>query len=126
MAKLALLRHEEGVRLDPDRLVALYSELGERGAEEVMARAMGDLAARLNEMQRLADEGDDAALMRSARILAKGAAQIGMSSFARVANDVIATTRRGDWIAQAATLARLVQIAERSLCAVWDLRRMTR
>lgn len=125
MAKLAVLHHDEGVRLDPDCLVALYSNLGEAGAEQVVCKAMEELAARLTEMQRFADEGRTPALVRSARLLIKVAAQIGMLSFARVAGDVVAAANAGDPAGQAATLARLVRIGDRSLNAVWDLRDMT-
>ena len=94
MAILAVLRHDEGVRLDPDRLVALYSDLGEAGAEQVVCRAMEELAGRLTEIQRFADDGDIAAMTRSARLLVKVAEQIGMLTFARVAGDVLRATSR--------------------------------
>ncbi len=125
MAILAVLRHDEGVRLDPDRLVALYSDLGEAGAEQVVCRAMEELAGRLTEIQRFADDGEIAAMTRSARLLVKVAEQIGMLTFARVAGDVLRATAAGDRAAQAATLARLVRIGDRSLNAIWDLRDMT-
>ncbi len=125
MSVLAVLRHEEGVRLDPDPLVALYSELGENGAERVICRAMEELTSRLSEMMRHADEGQIEPLIRSARLLGKVADQIGMATLARVATDVVRTTEAGDLTSQAATLARLVRIGDRSLTAVWDLRDMT-
>lgn len=125
MAKLAVLRHEEGVRVNPDCLVALYAELGEAGAERVVARTMEELNARLSEMQRFADDGDLVALTRSARVVVKMADQIGLTSFAMVALDVIAAAVAEDHAGQAATLARLLRIGDRSLNAVWDLRDMT-
>jgi hypothetical protein len=125
VAKLAVLHHEEGVRLNPDCLVSLYEELGEVGAEQVVARAMKDLNARLSEMQRHAEADDPDALVRSARLLVKVAEQIGMTTFAVVAADVIETTAACNPVAQAATLARLLRIGDRSLNAVWDLRGMT-
>ena len=69
MPFLAVLRHEEGVRLDPDPLVALYSELGESGAERVLCRAMEDLRSRLSEILRHADEGRGTPVARTARQL---------------------------------------------------------
>ncbi|MFO1175636.1 MAG: hypothetical protein U1E48_10610 [Paracoccaceae bacterium] len=125
MPFLAVLRHEEGVRLDPDPLVALYSELGESGAERVLCRAMEDLRSRLSEILRHADEGRGTPVARTARQLGAVAAQIGLPTLARVAGDVVYSTEAGDPTAQAATLARLVRIGERSLSAVWDLRDMT-
>ncbi|WP_318338533.1 hypothetical protein [Defluviimonas sp. D31] len=111
--------------MDPDCLVALYAELGEVGAERVLGRAMEELNARLTEMQRFVDEGRTAQLTRSARLLIKVAEQIGMPSFARVADDVVRATEAGDNAAQAATLARLIRIGDRSLNAVCDLRDLT-
>lgn len=125
VATLAILRHDERVRLDPDRLVALHAELGESGAGQVVCRAMEELAARLTEIQRLADEGRLAALSRSVRLLAEVAEQIGMPTFARVAGDVLRAAEAGDIAGQAATLARLVRVGDRSFNAVWDLRGIT-
>ncbi len=125
MAKLAVLRHEEGVRLNPECLVALYAELGEAGAEQVMCRTMDEMNARLMEVQRFADEGDGPALRRSARLLAKVASQIGMTTFATVAADVVSASEASDHAGLAATVARLLRIGDRSLTAVWDLRDMT-
>ncbi len=122
MPVLAILRHEEGIRLDPDPLTALYAELGERGAAQVLGRAMEELSARLAEMFRQADDGQDLALARSARLLAQVAAQVGMATLARVAIDVVMATEVADRTAQAAILTRLARIGERSQFAIWDLR----
>lgn len=125
MAKLAVLRHEEGVRLNPDCLVELYSELGEAGAEKVVCQAMEELSAGLADMQRFAERGDTAALARSARVLIELAEQIGMMTVARVAGDVVEAAAAGDHAGRAATLARLMRIGDRSFNAVCDLRDMT-
>jgi len=125
MPKLAILQHEEGVRLDPAPLVALYSDLGQKGAERQLCRAVEELAARMAEVMRHTDEGTGPSVIRTARLLGQVAAQIGMASLARIAADVVATTEIDDYAAQAATLARLVRTCERSLSAVWDLRDLT-
>lgn len=122
MPVLAILRHEEGVRLDPDPLTMLYAELGERGAEQVLWRAMEEVGARMADIFRQADDGQDMALISSARLLAKVAEQIGMATLARVATDAITATEAGDRTAQAAILTRLTRIGERSQFALWDLR----
>jgi len=125
MPLLAILRHEEGVRLDPDPLAALFSELGERAAEQVICRTMEDLAIRLALVQRHGEDGRPAPLAEEARRMAALAARIGLASLARVAGDVAAAADVRDHAAQAATIARLVRVGERSLTAVWDLRDMT-
>ena len=120
-AEVSALRHEEGVRLDPDRLGALYAELGHTAAETVVCRAMEELAIRISDMQAFHAQGDVAAVQRAGRLLAKVADQVGMTSLARVAADVCDCADRRDPAALGATLARLVRIGDRSLTAIWDL-----
>ncbi|MCY1128128.1 hypothetical protein OU426_14785 [Frigidibacter sp. RF13] len=121
MPVLAILRHEEGVRLDPDPLVALFAELGERGAERVVRRALLELSEQLSEVADHFAAGQTDTLIRSARMLAKVAEQVGMATLARVARDVVSTSEAVETTAQAATVARLGRIGERSLAALWDL-----
>jgi adenylosuccinate synthase len=121
MPVLAILRHEEGVRLDPDPLVALFAELGEGGAERVVRRALLELSEQLSDLATHFAEDRTDELMRGARMLAKVAEQVGMATLARVARDVVRTSEAADVNAQAATVARLGRIGQRSLAALWDL-----
>ncbi|MCV2867623.1 hypothetical protein OEW28_03160 [Defluviimonas sp. WL0002] len=125
MAELARLRHDEGVRLDPDAMSAIYAELGERGAEKLISRATEDLAARLQDLRQCLADGKDAQFLRTARMLVQIGTQVGMTSVARVARDLIRATEAGDSAGRAAVLARLERIGQRSLTAVWDLHDMT-
>ncbi len=122
LAEVMLLRHEEGVRIDPDRLLALYVELGETGAEGVVCRAMEELAVRLAEMDGQYRAGQMDPFCRNARSMERVAAQIGMSTLARVARDLNSSAGAGDTAAFAAIWARMVRIGDRSLLAVWDVR----
>lgn len=124
-AEVSALRHEEGVRLDPDRIGALYAELGHRSAESVVCRAMEELAVRITDMQAFHARGEFEAVQRSGRLLAKVADQVGMTSLARVAGDVCHCAEGRDPAALGATLARLVRIGDRSLTAIWDLQDMS-
>jgi hypothetical protein len=47
--------------------------------------------------------------------------QVGMGLLARVAGDVTGCIDAGDGTALAATFARLIRIAESSLCEIWDM-----
>lgn len=120
-AEVSALRHEEGVRLDPDRIGALYGELGHAAAESVVCRAMEELAVRISDIRRFHEAGDVEAVQRSGRLLAKVAEQVGMTSLARVAADVCDSAEMRDPAALGATVARLVRIGDRSLTAIWDL-----
>ncbi|MFD2173383.1 hypothetical protein [Rhodobacter lacus] len=124
MSAIENLRVDEPVRLDPDRLVVIYAELGEIGAERVIAATMEDLAVHLVAAQLAARDGQPDTLERAVREMVSLATQVGMVLLTRVAEDLLACIARGDFVAQAAVLARLVRIAERSLTAVWDIQDM--
>lgn len=123
-AALVRLTYEEGVRLDPEALVALYGEMGEAEAEQAICRATEDLAAGLAEIQRFVALGEPGAVPPLARRLATLGAQVGMTSLSRVAADLALVAGRGDGPAATAVLARLVRIGDRSLTAIWDLQDM--
>ncbi|MFK7867816.1 MAG: hypothetical protein AB8B58_01110 [Roseobacter sp.] len=116
---------KETVQVDQDRLGALYAELGEAGAEDVVCRAMEELALRLSHCSRLHSADNLPDLRKCARSLIAIAEQIGMHVLARVAKDVISAVDTQDGVAIAATLARLLRIGEQSLTAIWDLQDLT-
>ncbi|UWQ49413.1 hypothetical protein [Leisingera caerulea] len=117
--------HSETVRLDPDKLTALYEQLGETGAEDVVCRAIEEMAVRLTHCERLWRQNEMANLRKSARSLIAIADQIGMTALASIANDVTAAIDAEDAPAVAAILFRLMRVGERSLTAVWDQQDMT-
>jgi len=117
---VTLLKQNETVRLDPDRLDQLFVQLGEHAAEDVVCRALEELAARLTHIERFYRQGEVTDLRKCTRSLGAIADQLGMGMLARVARDVVATTDTGDPVAQAATLARLLRIGEVSLTEIWD------
>jgi hypothetical protein len=116
------LNPAETVRLDRDRVNELYTQLGEVGAEDVVCRAIEELAVRLAHCERCWRQHQAAELRKNARSLIAIAEQIGMSDLARVAGDVTATCDSEDGVAQAATLFRMIRMGDRSLTAVWNLR----
>ena len=119
------LRLVEVVHVDPGQLETLYTDLGPRNAEEVVCRAMEELALRLNQCERQYRRGAISDLRKSARSLIAISEQIGMGRVARVARDVIDTIDRDDAVALAACLSRLIRTGEGSLTAVWDLQDVT-
>lgn len=125
MSHVVALSHEEGVRLDAARLVALVTDLGDRAAENLVARAMEEMALRLAEMETQYCEGATRDICRNARALSRLAGEVGMTTLARVARDVNTCAGRGDMVGFAATWARLLRIADRSLTAIWDIQGTT-
>lgn len=121
MVDVVNLTPDEAVRLDPSCLGELYTQLGEAGAEDVVCRAIEELAVRLSHCERLWRRDDMDALRKCARSLIAIAEQVGMNSLARVAGDVTTSIDAGDLVATSATLMRLMRIGAQSLTAVWDL-----
>lgn len=119
--QVTLLKQDERVRLDPQRLDTLFDQLGETGAEDIVCRALEELAARLSHAERCYREGRIADMRKSSRSLIAIADQVGMSLLAGVAGDVTASIDAGDHVALAATFARLLRIGERSLCEIWEV-----
>jgi len=117
---ITALEQTESVRLDPERLGELYQQLGPAGAEDMLCRAVEELALRLTTCEQFWRQGDRTALRKSARSLVAISDQIGMIMLARVANDVAQSIDFRDDIATSATLCRLMRVGERSLTAVWD------
>ena len=120
VANVLTVMHKETVRLDPGKLSELYAQLGEAGAEDVVCRAIEELAVRLSHCERLWRQDDMPNLRKSARSLIAIAEQIGMCAMAGVARDVTGAIDSEDQAAVSATLFRLLRIGEKSLTAVWE------
>ena len=121
MSELRKMRIEEPVRLDAERLVALYAELGQVGAERVIALAMEDIALHLVAVKQAAQENRREVFDRGLEEIILLAGQVGMAALVRVARDLKICAERRDRISQEAVLARLLRIGDRSLTAVWDI-----
>ena len=125
MQGITQLKPVETVQVDPAQLETLYRDLGTRNAEDVVCRAMEELALRLNQCERLYRRGQMGELHQGARSLCAIADQIGMARLAHVAKDVVCCIEVEDTVALAACMARLVRAGEGSLMAVWDLQDVT-
>lgn len=121
MQQIAVLVIEEKVRLESDRLAELYVQLGEAGAQDVVCRAMEELAIRLARIDEAYRAYRLAALRKGAKSLIGIAEQVGMQRLADVARDVCLCADDMDPVALGATVSRLQRIGDRSLTAVWDL-----
>lgn len=129
MAEIAVLRHDEGIRVNGRRVVELYDELGAAAAERVIGRATEELAVALQavvDRGRAAlaqwDHAQDARSETTKRVERLGALawQVGLASLAHVATDVAVCAAHSDAATFAAVLARLDRVGNRSLTAVWD------
>ncbi len=121
MDRLCVLNLDEAVLVDRGQIAQLYAQLGESGAENVVCRAMEELAIRLAHSECLYREEKIVEMRKCVRSMRAIAEQIGMQTLAGVAKDVVNCIDMNDQNALAATLARLLRIGEQSLTEIWDL-----
>jgi len=112
---ITALRPKERVRLDAEPIASIYRNLGTSSAEQVVSRALGELAltlAGLVEQVRQREFGD---LGRGLRRLQRMADHLGMISLGLIAAEARICMDRSDATAFAAVWARLIRVAEASL-----------
>lgn len=121
MEMVAMLRHQEAVRFDAERLEALCRDHGEDAAEKVIARALEQIAIKMASLEALFFENSYQEMGQICSSLTRIAAQIGMTSIARVARDVCTCIEEDDSVAIAATMGRLQRIGDNSVHAIWSV-----
>jgi hypothetical protein len=117
MGEVTALRPREIVRQDVEAIAVIYRNLGAPVAEQMVTRALGELAltmAGLAEKVRAQDLRD---LARQLGRLTRLASDLGLSSLASVSSDAKTCLERADGTAFSAVWARLLRVAERSLVA---------
>lgn len=110
-----VLRPKEWVRLDAEPIAAIYRDMGSNAAEQVVARALGELALSMAGLAGQVRDRDLTDLHRQLRRLQRMADHMGMISLSMIAAEVRTCLDQGDATAFAAVWARLIRIAERSL-----------
>lgn len=125
MSEVVKIRLSEQIQLDQGRLGTLYTQLGEASAENVVCRAMEELAVRMAQCDTLWRANNRAQLRKHARSLIAISDQIGMHRLAQVAADVTNSIDQDNDVAIAATLSRMLRIGERSLSAIWSMEDMS-
>ena len=125
MGEVTYIAPAERPRMDARQIESLCMELGTKGAEDAVCRAMEQLGQQLHQAHQFAFDGEQLKLYDTLANLRTTAEHIGLCGLAHVARDVMTCVEFGDGVAQAATLARLGRIGERSLAALWDLQDMS-
>jgi hypothetical protein len=118
---IAVLRPNERVRLDAGPIAAIYRDMGTGAAEQVVNRAMGELALTMAGLAGQVRARDLTDLHRQLRSLQRMADHMGMTSLAQVSVEVRACIDTGDATAFSAVWARLIRVAERSLASEVDM-----
>ena len=115
LGNVVALRPNDRVRQDAEPIASLYRNLGAASAEQVVTRALGELALEMAGMAAQVQARDLRDLSRQLRRLQRMGENLGMVSLGTVAGDVRTCLERADPTAFAAVWARLLRVAERSL-----------
>jgi hypothetical protein len=114
-AEVVAFRPQEHILQDSAPIALMYRTMGTRAAEEVVTRALGELALTLAGLHSALAEPGAAEVSRPLRRAQRMAEQLGMVSLGAVAADLRHCLDRGDPVALGAVRARLLRVAEASL-----------
>lgn len=123
---ITALRPLDRVRQDAEPIAAMYREMGTMAAEQVVNRALGELALTIAGLAQQVRARELTDLPRKLRRLQRLAENLGMVSLGLVAADARRSFDQGDATAFSAVWARLVRVAQRSLASDDDLLDRTR
>ena len=118
MGTVSSIRIEEGVRVDPDRVLRLAARLGRIDAAHLISATRQDLIEQFARIELAVGQGDAGQAAWTAVEVERLADQVGMIGLARVARDLRDCCARDDRPALEAVTARLIRIGERSLSAM--------
>lgn len=120
-ATVTVLRPKDQVRQDAEPVAAMYRDMGTAAAEQVVTRALGELALTMSGLAEQVRSHEMRDLARQLRRLQRMSEQLGMVSLGLVASDVRLCLEGSDVTAFSAVWARLMRVAERSLAVDRDL-----
>jgi hypothetical protein len=118
---VTVLRPKERVRLDAEPIATIYRDLGTSAAEQVVTRALGELALTMAGLAEQVKSRELVDLQRQLRRLQRMAEHLGMVSLGQISSEVRNCLDIGDSTAFSAVWARLIRIAERSLSTDKDV-----
>jgi len=111
------MRPNDRVRQDAEPIATIYRNLGTVSAEQVVTRALAELALTMAGLAARVKVHDLTDLSRQLRRLQRMSENLGLTSLGLVAADVRICLEQGDGTAFSAVWARLMRIAERSLAS---------
>lgn len=121
MGNVTALQPNEQLYQNAEPVAAMYRDLGTAQAEQVVSRALGELALTMSALVTQVRAHDLADLPRQLRRLQRMSDQLGMVSLGLVAADARICLDQVDATAFSAVWARLLRVAERSLAVDKDL-----
>ena len=114
-AEITAMRPRDRVRQDSEPIAMMYRTMGTQAAEQVVNRALAELALTMAGLADQVRDGDVETLARQLRRLQRMAEQLGLVSMGQIAADARQCQDRLDRTAFEAVWARLVRVAEMSL-----------
>ena len=120
VGQVARFTHTERILIDARRMEALFSRLGHRRAEAYVPGTVEEMTDLLTALEAQYRKGAFDTLGTQARRISRMAADIGLTSLARVARDLGIVAPRGDRATLSAIWARLQRIGDRSLQQLWE------
>ena len=118
---LVALRPNDRVKQDAEPIATIYRNLGAASAEQVVTRALTELAMTMAGLASQVETRDMRDMDRQLRRLQRMSENLGMISLGAIAGHVRDCLMRSDVTAFAAVWARLMRVAERSLATDRDL-----
>lgn len=123
--KVVALRPNDRVRQDAEPIATIYRNLGTASAEQVVTRALTELAVTMSGLAAQVQAHDLADMARQLRRLQRMSENLGLVSLGLIAADVRTCLERSDVTGFSAVWARLMRVAERSLAADRNLLGLT-
>ena len=120
-AVVVALCPNDRVRQDAEPIATIYRNLGTASAEQVVTRALTELAITMAGLASRVRTHELGNMARQLRRLQRMSENLGMVSLGLIAEDVRQCLDRSDVTAFAAVWARLLRVAERSLASDRDV-----
>ena len=121
-AAIAVLRCRDEFNMDPAPLKTLFAALPDHEAEDIVCRALEDIASRLNTMQTARSSGSFTEVATPAKRIAAVADQIGLTELSMVAAHTGRAADMACGVALGATMARLERSFDAAVSQIWDFR----
>jgi hypothetical protein len=118
---VVVLRPNDHVRQDAEPIATIYRNLGAASAEQVVTRALTELALTMAGLASQMKVHDVSDMDRQLRRLQRMSENLGLVSLASIAGDVRDCLARSDVTSFGAVWARLLRVAERSLATDREL-----
>ena len=118
-AMVTYLCPRERIWLDPTRIGSLYAEMGGAEVQALLDRALAELTAVHDSLRAQYRAHDIDGFSRNLRRIRRIADHLGLTTVARIAEDVSDCLETGDSTAMAATWSRLSRSVEQAQIGNW-------